>query len=217
MFGLLLRVATSLAGLVVNYIYVPIDKNLGLLIGRYLAAFGWCVKGQLRGEDDTLVLQTLLPPEEVEWVKAQSILDSPSAIIFRIRSIIANLTIRGKLQGSVSKLMEEKLGDLERAIGACKRIKASPIPPTFTRMTSRVLCLFLVFLPLALVNSQGMQSTVGILVIVTFLSYIFVGLDEISVEVENPFPLLPMFSLSSDLDMKVVMQFAMKNDMPRAM
>jgi predicted membrane chloride channel (bestrophin family) len=74
--------------------------------------------------------------------------------------------------------------------------------------------MFLFFLPLALVSTTGM-SPFAILLIVIFLSYIFVGIDEIGVEVENPFPLLPMFTLSSILKEKVADQFAMFQDMPK--
>lgn len=213
MFGLFIRVATALAGLSVNYIYQSVDKNLGLLVGRYLAAYGWCMKGQLRGEDDSVVLQTLLPPTEAAWILSQA--DRPSAIVFRLRSIVADLTKRGKLESAITKSFEDRLTELERALGACKRIKASPIPPTFTRMTSRVLCMFLFFLPLSLVSTPGIKSPVAILVIVIFLSYIFVGIDEISVEVENPFPLLPMFSLSSNLEQRVADQFESYQNMPK--
>ncbi|KAG7364396.1 bestrophin, RFP-TM, chloride channel [Nitzschia inconspicua] len=214
MFGLFIRVSTSLSGLSVNYIYQPIDKNLGLLVGRYLAAYGWSMKGQLRGEDDSIVLETLLPSTESTWVLSQQ--DHPSAIVFRLRSIVADLTKRGKLPNAITKSFEDRLNELERAMGVCKRIKASPIPPTFTRMTSRVLCMFLCFLPLALVSTPGLKSPLAVLVIVTFLSYIFVGIDEISVEVENPFPLLPMFSLSSNLEQKVADQFESYQDMPKS-
>jgi hypothetical protein len=123
MFGLIVRVVTAITGMVVNYIYVPVDKRLGLLMGRYLAAFTWCVKGLLRGEDDSIVLETLLPPDEAAWVKSHP--DSPSAIIFRLRSIIAHLTLRGKLPTSITKAMEDKIADLERALGVCKRIKGT--------------------------------------------------------------------------------------------
>lgn len=211
-FGVFIRVTTALAGMAINYVYLPLDKGLGLLMGRYLAAYGWCMKAQLRDEDDTIIVQTLLPPQEAAWVLAQK--DSPSAIVFRFRSIIADLTKRNKMTTSVSKSMEDRLTELERAMGVCKRINSSPIPPTFTRMTSRVLCMFLWFLPLTLVSTTGM-SPVAILLIVIFLSYIFVGIDEISVEVENPFPLLPMFTLASILERKVADQFAMFQEMPK--
>lgn len=44
--GKMIRVSVSLAGMAVNYIS-PIDAEQGLLMGRYLAAFGWCMKGKL--------------------------------------------------------------------------------------------------------------------------------------------------------------------------
>lgn len=220
MWGKMIRVSTSLAGMTVNYIS-PIDQELGLLMGRYLAAFGWCMKGKLRGEDDSLVLRTLLPPDEIQWMEscgsgADGIADNPSVIIFRLRNVVANITnsAEGRLSIAASQVMEQRLGELESSVGICKKIVASPIPPTFTRMTSRVLCLFLCFLPLALVSS-GMQSSIAILVIVTFLSYIFVGIDEIGVELEYPFPLLPMFSLASNLKAGVGNQFRMMKEMPR--
>ena len=217
--GKMIRVTTSLAGMTANYI-APIDPELGLLMGRYLAAFGWCMKGKLRGEDDSPVLRTLLPSDEIKWMESCSsgpggIIDSPSVIIFRLRSIVASITngAEGRLSIAASQVMEQRLGELESSVGICKKIVASPIPPTFTRMTSRVLCLFLLFLPLALVSS-GMQSPIAILVIVTFLSYIFVGIDEIGVEVEYPFPLLPMFSLATNLKAGVGNQFRMMKELP---
>jgi putative membrane protein len=223
--GKIILVAISLAGMTVNYI-VPIDPEKGLLIGRYLAAFGWCMKGTLRGgEDDSIVLRTLLPPDEVVWMESckngpGNTVDSPSAIIFRLRSIIASITNKSDegrfLSVAASQVMEERLGELEQSVGTCKKIVASPIPPTFTRMTSRVLCLFLFFLPLALVSS-GMQSPIAILVIVAFLSYIFVGIDEISVEVEHPYPLLPLFALATNLEDGVGNQYKMMKEIPTAM
>jgi putative membrane protein len=223
--GKMIRIATSLAGMAVHYI-VPIDPGKGLLIGRYLAAFGWCMKGKFRGgEDDSIVLRTLLPSDEVAWMESckngpGNTVDSPSAIIFRLRSVIASMTNKSDgarfLSDAASQVMEERLGELEQSVGTCNKIIASPIPPTFTRMTSRVLCLFLFFLPLALVSS-GMQSPIAILVIVTFLSYIFVGIDEISVEVEHPYPLLPMFALATNLKNRVGNQYKMMKEMTTAM
>mmetsp|Transcript_29956 Transcript_29956/g.64135 ORF Transcript_29956/g.64135 Transcript_29956/m.64135 type:complete len:435 (-) Transcript_29956:125-1429(-) len=216
--GKMIRVTTSLAGMSVNYIS-PIDPELGILTGRYLAAFGWCMKGKLRGEDDGLVLRTLMPSSELEWMESScsgpgGVIDTPSIIIFRLRSIVAKITNdpRGCLSIAASQVIEQRLGELESSVGICKKIVASPIPPTFTRMTSRVLCLFLWFLPLALVSS-GMQSPLSILVIVTFLSYIFVGIDEIGVEVEYPFPLLPLFSLAANMKAGVANQYRMMKEL----
>mmetsp|Transcript_40013 Transcript_40013/g.113294 ORF Transcript_40013/g.113294 Transcript_40013/m.113294 type:complete len:100 (+) Transcript_40013:1-300(+) len=89
----------------------------------------------------------------------------------------------------------------------------SPIPPTYTRHTSRVLCLYLGLLPIALVGG----STCGLLAIlvnISLLSYVFVGIDEIGVEIENPFPLLPMYHLSTVVQENVGNQFLMMSHSP---
>jgi predicted membrane chloride channel (bestrophin family) len=209
--GKMIRVCTSLSGMVVNYIS-PVDDETGLLVGRYLALFGWCMKGMLRGgEDDTLVITTLLPPAEATWL-LNCPCDRPSAIIFRFRHILASLIQNeSTMSATASGVMEDRLEELEQAMGVIRRILASPIPPTFTRMTSRTLCLFLFFLPLALVGSG--TNPVAILVMATLLSYIFVGIDEISVEVEHPFPLLPMFTLAKNIEKNVCDQFVMMKDL----
>lgn len=206
--GIMIRVCTSLAGMVVNYVS-PVDSQQGLLMGRYLAVFGWSMKGVLRVEDDSLVLQTILPTEEATWLR-NCPGDHPNAIIFRLRNILASMSQENgnRLPGTASGVMEDRLEELEQAVGIIRRLMASPIPPTFTRMTSRTLCLFLFFLPLALISTG--TNPFGILVLSMLQSYIFVGIDEISVEVENPFPLLPMFTLSQNLEENVGNQFAMQ-------
>lgn len=211
MWGKIIRVCTSLAGMVVNYVS-PIDEEKGLLMGRYLTCFGWCMKGMLRGgEDDTAVIQTLLPPAEAEWLLNCNH-DHPSAIIFRLRNILAGISQNGCLLSPTSTgVIEDRLEELEQAMGVLKRILASPIPPTFTRMTSRTLVLFLFFLPLSLIGSG--TNPVSILVMVTLLSYIFVCIDEIGVEVEHPFPLLPMFSLSQKIEWNVRDQYILMKDL----
>ena len=209
--GKIIRVCTSLAGMIVNYVS-PIDEEKGLLMGRYLCCFGWTLKGIFRGnEDDTVVLRTLLPESEASWL-INCDHDHPSAIIFRLRNILAGISQEGNLMSATALgVMEDRLEELEQAMGVLKRIVASPIPPTFTRMTSRTLVLFLFFLPLSLIGNG--TNPVSILVIGTLLSYIFVCIDEISVEVEHPFPLLPMFTLSKMIERNVRDQFVFMKDL----
>ena len=101
--------------------------------------------------------------------------------------------------------MEESICELETVLGVCKRLLGSPIPPTYTRHTSRVLCLFLGFLPVAMVGSG--VSFLATLLNCALISYVFVGIDEIGVEIEHPFPLLPMYHLSSAIQNNVANQF----------
>lgn len=204
MWGALVRASTTLAGLAATYIQ-PQDSNVALLMGRYLAILGWCLKGSLRNEEDTEVLRTVLPPDEAAWME-RSPGDHPTAIICRLRQLIASQVKHLPLVAA--QAMEDRLAELEVVVGTCKRLLGSPIPPTYTRHTSRVLCLYLGMVPLALVgNSKAGLS--AILVNVALLSYVFVGIDEIGVEIEHPFPLLPMYHLSKVTQDNVGNQFIM--------
>lgn len=187
-FGKMIRVTSGITSLMANYC-----PDQALLVGRYLSIYGWTVKALLRGESEhaTLVLNTVLPPKEAAWMD-QSPADHPTSIIFRVRQILAANIDRLPL--AASQAMEARLCELEITLGVCKRLLASPIPPTYTRHTSRVLCLFLGMLPIAMVGSKA--SLLATLINISLISYVFVGIDEIGVEIEHPFPLLPMYHLS---------------------
>lgn len=200
--GVMIRNCNALAGLVGAYLS-PVDETLALLMGRYLSIYGWTLKGYFRNESDVLVLKTLLPPDEAEWIE-HSPGDRPTAIISRLRHLIA-INIKA-LPQTASQAMEGRLSELESILGICKRLLGSPIPPTYTRHTSRVLCLYLGLLPLALMGNSK-SGLVAILVEVALASYVFIGLDEIGVEIENPFPLLPMYYLCNANQENVAQQF----------
>jgi putative membrane protein len=208
MFGKMVRATGSLASLTTTYI-APLDEDKALLMGRYLSIYGWIMKGMLRGEEDAQVIRAVLPPEEAAWLEATPA-DSPTSILLRLRQLVA--TVIGDLPMTAANGMEDRISELEMVLGVCKRLLGSPIPPTYTRHTSRALCLYLGLLPFALVGAK--VPLLAILVNVALLSYIFVGIDEIGVEIEHPFPLLPMHHLSLNLQKSVGNQFIMLGQRP---
>jgi ion channel-forming bestrophin family protein len=208
--GMMLRNCNSLASLVSTYL-APLDQEKALLIGRYLSIYGWTVKGYFRNEDDELVLRTILPSIEAKWIE-HTPGDRPTAIISRIRQLIGDQSTT--LSFTASQAMEARLTELESILGICKRLLGSPIPPTYTRHTSRVLCLYLGLMPLALIGNSK-AGLIGILINVALASYVFVGVDEIGVEIENPFPLLPMFHLCKGNQENVANQFIISRRRPQ--
>lgn len=98
--------------------------------------------------------------------------------------------------------LEQRLYDLEASLGICNRILMSPIPPTYTWHTSRVLCLFLFLLPLNFAGSK--MSPSALLLGVTTITYVLVGIDEIGLEIEHPFPVLPMQQMATTFQKNVV-------------
>ena len=208
--GVLIKSTTTLAGLIASYV-LPHDSTTALLLARYLALTGWAMKGVFMVEDDGPLLRTALPKAEVDWItqQQQATTDTVTAIVFRTRATLASLDY---VPTAALQAMEARLEEMETSLGICKRILGSPIPPTFSRHSSRILCLYLTLLPLGLVGSG--VTPVSVVAHTALTAYVFIGIDEISMEIEDPHRLLPLFSLSSVLQRHVVQQFCMHNALP---
>jgi predicted membrane chloride channel (bestrophin family) len=87
--------------------------------------------------------------------------------------------------------VDEDLKFMEDAIGGCERLFRTPIPLSYTRHTSRLLLFWLGYLPLALFAELKWHA----LFVAPLLVLILFGIDEIGVELEEPFQLLPLETL----------------------
>jgi len=85
--------------------------------------------------------------------------------------------------------LEDDVRQLDTIVGACERIFSSPVPPTMARHIVRCLQLWLIGFPFVLAGTMAPVTIAG-WVFVT--SYIFVGIDEVGVQVEQPFDIVPM-------------------------
>jgi putative membrane protein len=218
MFGKFVRASTSLTSMTATYVG-PKNRDTALLIGRYLSIYGWCMKGMFRREPDDLLILAMLPPKEAQWLLKQTTtynMDTPTCMHARLRSLMA--TAIQDIPLSAANAMEDRLNVLESALGVNKRLLGSPIPPTYTRHTSRVLCLYLGLLPFALVGASLGQNDISfifsMLVTIGATAYVFVGIDEIGVEIENPFPLIPMQYIATVIQRNVGHQMRMMDDLP---
>ncbi|MCP4499694.1 MAG: bestrophin [Deltaproteobacteria bacterium] len=69
------------------------------------------------------------------------------------------------------------------ALGVCHRIQKTPIPFVYAVYLRRILVMYLATLPIALVEKMGWNS----LWILALVGYALLGLEQIGVEIENPF------------------------------
>ncbi|MFQ3577255.1 MAG: bestrophin family protein [Cytophagales bacterium] len=96
-------------------------------------------------------------------------------------------------------VLEKNLSVLTDIIGACERIKNTPIPFAFALHLKRIILLFSIVLPFTLIDDLGYMSVPVVMIIF----YILVGIELISEEVEDPFGLddndLPMFETAQNI------------------
>ena len=181
----------------------PTSHKAAERVGRYLAAFPWELNAKLTGKgagfghrrdlqpgEDTEILDTLLPKEEAEWIGQMR--SRPLQLLGCIRRVLHTQLKLGSLHPMVYRKIDEDLKELDLVVGGCERLFSSPVPPTMSRHAIRCLMIWLVFLPFVL---AGNVRPIIAALWVFFTSYIFVGIEEVGAQVEQPFEITPMTRL----------------------
>eukprot|EP00565_Helicotheca_tamesis_P000908 CAMPEP_0185737492 /NCGR_PEP_ID=MMETSP1171-20130828/30513_1 /TAXON_ID=374046 /ORGANISM="Helicotheca tamensis, Strain CCMP826" /LENGTH=280 /DNA_ID=CAMNT_0028408419 /DNA_START=445 /DNA_END=1287 /DNA_ORIENTATION=+ len=193
MIGRLILHGRNLASFLRAYVQ-PVNPQAAIMAARYLSVLGWSIKALVRYESDDSqreVYTIMLGKKEADWLLSQPI-NNPVAIVFRLRQLVADVGMNSNNPNFFvpHSAMEACINDLDAVTGGLERLLSSPIPPTYSRHLSRIMVMYLAILPLALVSSG--TPSLGAMVAGALVSYVLIGVDEIGMEIENPFPLLPL-------------------------
>lgn len=108
-----------------------------------------------------------------------------------------------QLSDIVFTALDADCHQLVDCIGACERIHKTPVPFAYVVHLRRALVIYCATLPLALIGTFGWWN----LLIVYLVSYILFGIEEIGVEIEDPFGDdendLPLEQISETIDRNV--------------
>jgi putative membrane protein len=80
-------------------------------------------------------------------------------------------------------LLNEELRSFTNVAGACERIKKTPIPYSYSTFIKRVILLYIITLPIGLVEEYRWIT----IPMVLFVFYAFAGLELLAEEIEDPF------------------------------
>lgn len=148
-----------------------------------LIAFVHALRHQLRGTDANADLARWLSAEQAgRLVNARY---KPALILLELGCWLRALRQDGGLDPQLAQAMERPLGGLTDSLGGCERIAGNPLPYTYGVIIHRTVYLYCFLLPFGLVDSIGAMTPL----IVAFVAYTFLSLEELSEELEEPFGL----------------------------
>jgi ion channel-forming bestrophin family protein len=107
----------------------------------------------------------------------------PSAICQRLTHHLELERRTGRLSDIIFTTLDSNVQTLVDIVGACERIHKTPLPFAYVVHLRRALVVYCVSLPFVLLQSFGWAS----LAIVFAVTYILLGIEEIGVEIEDPF------------------------------
>jgi putative membrane protein len=90
------------------------------------------------------------------------------------------------------------LGD---TLGACERIFTAPVPLVYTRHTARFLGVWMLLLPFAMYEDFAKASDLALPLVpaAAMLALFMFGIEELSIQLEEPFSILPMQRFCDDI------------------
>jgi putative membrane protein len=144
-------------------------------------AFPYAAMHRLRGKQQLGEIAAELPPDEVATVLAAQ--HPPLAVAQQITRQLVSARQQGLLTDIQQMALDQNVQLLVDYIGACERIHSTPLPYAYTVHLRRALIMYCFTLPFALVGRFGWDTIPAVLLI----AYVLFGIEEIGVEIEDPF------------------------------
>ena len=107
----------------------------------------------------------------------------PNAIAGQIYILLKQLKNSKHLSEEEMLMLDKEVKSLTDILGACERIKNTPIPYSYNMFLKKLIFIFIILTPFAFVEALHYWCVA----VTVLVFYIFVGLEYISEEIEEPF------------------------------
>ncbi len=187
---------------IIGYEYTPTERQDKVHFLRWVASWPHVMRESLRKENSLVEVENLLGGNNAKSIRSAG--HMPTFVGSRIAQLLFEMRTKG-LNDFSFQCAERERALLIDAIGACERIRNTPIPFVLAIKVRRFILLFLLLLPLALVDRLGWLTPL----VVCLAAYPLFSLDEIGAELQNPFSPrnlshLPLGSICSTIERNVL-------------
>ncbi len=146
-----------------------------------VAGFAISLKLSLRGLRDLAEAAPFLPQSVVET--AQRFGNQPTAVAAAMSSWVHRHMLSGELPLEITRHLEAQIAELVNAQGGCEKIQKTPLPFAYVSLIKLLILVYLATLPLVICERFGWWSPI----LMAVLSLGMFGIEETSVEIEDPF------------------------------
>ncbi len=168
----------------IGLIYGPSNPSWREAYTRWVAAFSASCHHSLRGEQKFEELEDMCEIVGTDETRRLSQTNHmPMYVVRRVADLLKEAVDSGQLDRFYFLQAETERARLIDHIGGCERILRTPLASAFSIKIRRFLFLYLMFLPVAIVDAAGMATPL----ICFLVAYPLLALDQIGVELENPF------------------------------
>lgn len=154
------------------------DEEARKFFERMIANFVFAMKEHLR---EGVIAEELELLEDEKFILNKE--HVPNAISKLMYQKIQALNKKGEISNEDFLILDKNMNALLDNLGACERIKNTPIPYSYSLFLKKFIFIYVTTLPLAFVSLFGYYSAL----IATFIFYVFVSIEVLAEEIEDPF------------------------------
>jgi len=161
----------------------PGDRAKRMAVMRLIAALPVACKLYLRSEPVNSELEELM--SRSQYLQLKTINNPPLQIVFWIADYLQQQYQRGNavLHYSHVVFLQTTVKSMMESLGHCERILRTPLPLAYSIHLKQLLLIYCLLLPFQLVKDLGW----GTGFFVSLISFTLLGIEEIGLEIENPF------------------------------
>jgi len=161
--------------------YGPDDPQWRQEMTKWTVAFPFAVKASLRSQKEFGELNVLLGDGDIAELKTAQ--HMPMQVSAKLAGLLEQARSRHQLDVIVFAEFEKQRQLLIDHVGGCERILRTPMPLVYAIKTRRFILLYLLLLPVSVIDLVG-----GVSILITALvAYPLLSLDRIGFELQNPF------------------------------
>ncbi len=163
--------------------YGPDDPEWQDKIVRWAAVYPHIARCSLRGEPPSSEVAALVGQAATNQIAAHN--HMPGYVAYQISALLQQACQEYGMDRFAFMQIDKEKATLINHIGGCERILKTPLPLVYAIKVRRFIMAFLLTLPLALLHQTENEWLIP--VITMFVAYPLVSLDQIGIELQNPF------------------------------
>lgn len=155
------------------------DEEDLIYFQRMIPNFAFSLKEHLR--DNYNIKELNLETSEIEELK--NLNHKPNFFILKLYKKVQSLKKKNQITEIEYLSIDNDLKTFSDILGACERIKNTPIPYSYSMFLKKFIFIYVTTVPLAFVHYFGYYSAL----IAIFIFYVLVSLEILAEEIEDPF------------------------------
>jgi ion channel-forming bestrophin family protein len=185
--------------------YGPAESSWRQMFVRWTAVFPHIARCSLRGEPPSSEVAALIG--EADAARLAKSDHMPSFVAGKLADLLREACDQYQMDRFAFLQVDRERALLMDHIGGCERILKTPLPLVYSIKIRRAITLFLLTLPFALLHK--MEADWLLPFITMLVAYPFLALDQIGIELQNPFAKanvshLPLGEISATIEKNVL-------------